>query len=92
MIGREDEIRPFKNRIWIIQVPVLFGFVILISRLTYLQVFRGSELKRFSEANRLKKEKVVAARGRIYDRNGKIIVDNRAAFDTVVIPNILLRK
>lgn len=92
MIGREDEIRPFRNRIWVIQIPVLLGFAILISRLTYLQVFRGSELKRFSEANRLKKEKVVAARGRIYDRNGKIIVDNRAAFDTVVVPQYFSGK
>jgi len=86
VIGREDEVKPYRERLWIFQLPIFIGFLILISRLIYLQVLRGSELKRFSEANRLKKEKVVAARGRIYDRNGKVIVDNRAAFDAVLIP------
>ncbi|NBT57837.1 penicillin-binding protein 2 [bacterium] len=85
MIGREDEVKQYRTRIWIFQVPIILGFLILGGRLFYLQVLRGDELRSFSEANRLKKEKVVAARGRIYDRNGKVIIDNRAAFDAVLV-------
>lgn len=85
MIGREDEVKEYRTRIWIFQVPIVIGFFILVGRLFFLQVIKGNELRSFSEANRLKKEKVVAARGRIYDRNGKVIVDNRAAFDVVLV-------
>ncbi|NBV51086.1 hypothetical protein EBR78_07705, partial [bacterium] len=85
MIGREDEVKEYRTRIWIFQVPIVIGFFILVGRLFFLQIIKGNELRSFSEANRLKKEKVVAARGRIYDRNGKVIVDNRAAFDVVLV-------
>ena len=85
MIGREDEVKEYRTRVWIFQIPILLGFLILIGRLFFLQIIRGEELRSFSEANRLKKEKVLAARGRIYDRNGKVIIDNRAAFDVVLV-------
>lgn len=85
MIGREEEVRDYRSRIQLFQLPVVLGFLVLIFRLFYLQVIKGEELRRFSEANRLKKEKVIAARGKIYDRNGKVIIDNRAAFDVVLV-------
>ena len=85
MIGREDEVREYRTRIWIFQIPIVIGFLILVGRLFFLQILKGDELRSFSEANRLKKEKVIAARGRIYDRNGKVIIDNRAAFDVVLV-------
>jgi len=85
VIGREDEVRDYRTRIWAFQFPVILGFTILVLRLFYLQLIKGEELRRFSEANRLKKEKVIAARGKIYDRNGKVIIDNRAAFDIVLV-------
>ena len=85
MIGREDEVKQYRTRIWVFQLPMVLGFIILVGRLFYLQIVRGEELRSFSEANRLKKEKVIAARGRIYDRNGKVIIDNRAAFDVVLV-------
>lgn len=85
MIGREDEVKEYRTRIWMFQVTIVLGFLILAGRLFYLQILKGDELGSVSEANRLKKEKVLAARGRIYDRNGKVIIDNRAAFDAVLV-------
>ena len=85
MIGREDEVRGYRERVKIFNFIVLFMFSLILSRLFYLQVMKGDELRKFSEANRLKKEKLQATRGVIFDRNGKVIVDNRAAFDVVLL-------
>jgi penicillin-binding protein 2 len=56
----------------------------------YLQILKGNELRSFSETNRLKKEKLFPPRGVIFDRNGKVIVDNRASFDVVLLPQYYL--
>lgn len=85
MIGREDELRGFRDRLWIFQLAAIVGLVLLAFRLVYLQVLKGEELRNYSEANGLKKEKLIASRSMIYDRNGKIIVDNRASFDVVLL-------
>lgn len=55
-------------------------------RLWHLQVIQGSELREFSEQNRLKHEKVLAPRGIIFDRNGQILVDNLPGFDVTITP------
>lgn len=85
MIGREDEVRQFRDRIILFygMIAVFLGLIAI--RLFYLQILSGEELRRFSEANRLKKERLFPTRGVIYDRNGKVIVDNRAAFDVILL-------
>lgn len=85
MIGREDEVREYRDRATRFNWVVLAALFVLVARLFFLQVLKGEELRRFSEANRLKKEKLFPTRGILYDRNGKVIVDNRAAFDVVML-------
>ncbi len=85
MIGREQETRKFRDRAAWFNFVVLFFFGLVVLRLYHLQVMMGSELRRYSEANRLKKEKLFPPRGIIYDRDGKVIVDSRASFDVVMI-------
>ncbi|MCX6102775.1 MAG: penicillin-binding protein 2 [Proteobacteria bacterium] len=89
MIGREDEVREFRQRVWAFQFVLLLCFSVLIARLAYLQILKGSALRMFSESNRLKNEKLLPTRGIIFDRNGKVIVDNRAAFDVVALTQFL---
>jgi len=85
MIGREDEVREFRQRVWGFQTFLIVFWAILVARLAYLQIYQGAALRKFSEANRLKNEKLFPTRGIIFDRNGKVIVDNRAAFDVVLL-------
>lgn len=85
MIGREDEVREYRDRATRFNWAVLAALFLLLTRLFFLQILKGEELRRFSEANRLKKEKLFPTRGILYDRNGKVIVDNRAAFDVVML-------
>lgn len=85
MIGREDEIREYRRRANFFMVLVFLACSAVGTRLFYLQILKGDELRKFSEANRLKKERLYSTRGIFYDRHGKVIVDNRAAFDVVLL-------
>src|SRR5580700_11145049 len=84
MIGREDEVREYRDRVRRYDYIIFAAFFLLIARLFYLQVLKGDDLRKYSEANRLKKERRFSTRGMIFDRNGKVIVDNRGSFDVVL--------
>lgn len=77
-----------KTVIWII---ILF-FLLVVSRLFYLQVVKGSYYKIFSEKNSIREIKVPAARGIIFDKNGQVIVENKPVYDLVVIPQYITNK
>lgn len=55
-------------------------FLVLISRLAWLQLMRGEHFRTLSEENRIDREVVRAERGRIFDRNGEIIADNYPSY------------
>lgn len=84
MIGREEEIRQYKQRVSFFYGIVVGALCLLGLRLFFLQVLGGEELRRYSEANRLKKQRLFPTRGIIYDRHGQILVENRASFDAVL--------
>ncbi|MDZ7698979.1 MAG: penicillin-binding protein 2 [Deltaproteobacteria bacterium] len=65
---------------------VLIAFGMLIIRLWYLQIVKGSVYRSKSEYNRIRLEDVVPFRGMIYDRNGKTLVKNRPSYNLYVIP------
>ena len=65
-------------------VAVLFG--ILFIRLWYLQVFERDRFKKLSENNRIRLIITNPQRGKIFDRNGRVLVDNRPAFNLTAIP------
>ena len=64
---------------------VTTAFVVLFLRLFYLQVIDGEELRRLSENNCIRLQNIDPPRGLIFDRNGKLLVDNRASFDLSII-------
>lgn len=69
--------------VWSKRIVVLI-LIILLIRLWDLQIMRGSEMKRLSEQNRIRINKIVAPRGVIYDRKGRIIADTRPSFNIYI--------
>jgi penicillin-binding protein 2 len=65
---------------------VVAVFVVLLLRLWFLQLVRGETYRNLSENNRIRLEDIAATRGTIYDRNGRILVDNRPAFKLAIVP------
>jgi len=61
-------------------------FLLLIARLYYLQIYQGQRFKELSEGNRTSLRSISAPRGRIYDKNGKVLVSNKLAYTLSIIP------
>ena len=81
-----DFVPQLKKSIWV--VVAVLGIVWL--RLYYLQLFKGDYYRFFSEENSIHQEIIPALRGMVFDRNGNVLVDNRPAFDVVVIPQYVV--
>ena len=88
-LGQEEQIREFQDRFRYLYLVVFLGIGLLASRLIYLQVLRGEQMRQYSEENRIKRVKVAAPRGMIFDRNHQLLIDNRPAFDLEIIPQYL---
>jgi penicillin-binding protein 2 len=76
----------YKQRIIGAIVCVLAVFAVLLIRLFFLQVLKGEEYSRLSENNSIRLQAIDAPRGMIFDRSGKLMVDNRPSFDVSIIP------
>jgi penicillin-binding protein 2 len=75
----------YKQRLFNLMIWALAAFVILFVRLIYLQVITGEELRRLSLNNSIRLQSIDPPRGVVYDRNGKVLVDNRPSFDVSII-------
>jgi penicillin-binding protein 2 len=63
---------------------VLFG--VLAFRLWYLQILSGDDYAQSATVNRVRTVVVEAPRGVIYDRDGKVLVDNRGGLSVGLLP------
>ncbi|SNT18621.1 peptidoglycan glycosyltransferase [Granulicella rosea] len=73
-IDREEKLAPGKLHAAQYVVVAILG--ILLVGLWRLQVLGAENYKSLAEANRIRKVPVLAPRGKIFDREGRIIVDN----------------
>ena len=82
----QQESRAFMSRTFVVLLVVALLFAMLIARLVWLTVFKHDEFHTISEDNRIQDIDVAATRGRIYDRHGELLADNRPAFSIVMVP------
>ncbi len=75
------------EKILILSYIVIAAFLLLVMRLWQLQILRGGEYRKLSEANRLRIVNVPAPRGIIYDRNGTPLVKDSPYCYASVIPD-----
>ena len=76
-------------RVAIIGGVALVVFGIIFFRLWYLQVLSGDKYLAEANNNRVREIKVEAPRGKIVDRNGEILVDNRQGKAVKINPDKL---
>lgn len=77
------ELKMLKKRIDIAMALIIFSAALLLTRLWYLQIYRGDEYAKLSEINRIRIQEIAAPRGNILDRNGQPIITNRPRFNVV---------
>ena len=73
-------------RLKIIRLVILLSLVLLAGELFFVQILRGQHFYRLSVNNRIRVIPLEGYRGRILDRNGEILADNRLAFHVALIP------
>lgn len=81
------EIFRFQGRVQVVQWVVLFCFLLLASRLIYLQVVRHDDLLAQAENNRTAILPTVPTRGTILDRNGVVLASNYSAYTLEITPS-----
>ncbi len=88
-LGQEEQIRELQDRFKYLYAAIFIGIGLLSGRLVYLQILNGEKMRQYSEENRIKRVKIAAPRGMIFDRNRTLLIDNRPAFDLEIIPQYL---
>lgn len=88
-LGQEEQLREYQDRFKYFYFVVAISLIILVARLVYLQILQGDTMRRYSEENRIKRVRVAAPRGMIFDRNRVLLIDNQPAFDLEITPQYL---
>lgn len=85
----------FKNihiRIKIILLLIFFLFLCIVFKVFYIQVISYDKLSDLADALWNRNLPIEADRGRIYDRNGIVLADNKTTVSLVLIPNQIKDK
>ncbi len=82
----EAELGKFRRRILVACVVVLLAFILLLTRLVWLQVVRHEDFDAQAESNRTAVVPIVPNRGLITDRNGIMLATNYSAYTLEITP------
>jgi penicillin-binding protein 2 len=83
MFGRDDKVSAI--RLTAAQYVILAIFLVLAYRLWQLQVMQSDVYATLAERNRIRNVPILAPRGKILDRNGRVIVDNYPSFSALLL-------
>lgn len=76
-----------EDRIKILKIILVIIFILLVARAFQLQVLDGEYYYNLSEGNRTSFRPISAPRGKIIDRDGDILVNNRLSHNLYLLPN-----
>jgi len=82
----QEESRELEAKIYWFFALLVAGLILLLLRAWQLQVVQGEYYTGLSDNNRLRVVEIPPPRGRIYDRNGAILVSNVPAFNLYMVP------
>ncbi len=71
---------PFYRRLFVLALGFIAILAVFLYRLISLQLIEGDKYRRFSQANTFREIPLSAPRGKILDRRGEVLADNRADF------------
>src|SRR5712692_1614491 len=83
MFGREDKVSAV--RLTAVQYIILAVFLVLAYGLWRLQVMQSDKYALLAEMNRIRNVPILAPRGKILDREGRVIVDNYPSFSALLL-------
>ena len=81
-----QEGRLFSRRAIVSAVFLILLIILLLVRLTYLQIISHEHYTTLSHENRVKLVPIAPTRGLIFDRNGVVLAENQASYRLEIIP------
>src|SRR6185503_18476092 len=79
--SRTSDLASLHRRVVYLMIAILTIILLLFFRIWYLQVIRGRYYANLSENNRVRVVSLHPPRGMIYDRQGKLLVNNVPSFN-----------
>ena len=83
MFGRDEKVSPM--RLTAAQYVILAIFLVLTYGLWRLQISKSDVYSSLAEKNRVRDVPILAPRGKILDRQGRVIVDNYPSFSALLM-------
>lgn len=65
---------------------IVIALAVLVSRVIFLTVIKGAYYQDVSKGNSIRSIVIKAPRGRIFDKNGTLLVNNVPSIDAVIVP------
>jgi len=72
-------------RIFVLQVAVVAGFVLLAGTFWFFQIIQHEQFREMAENNHQRELVLRAPRGVLYDRNGRVLVENRHSYSVSIV-------
>src|ERR1700743_416327 len=82
-LGKEEKVPT--SKLLAAQYAILALFLLLAFGLWRLQVMKSDQYQLAAQANRIRTIPILAPRGKILDREGRIIVDNYPSFSALLL-------
>jgi len=83
ILDRKDKLPP--QRLVAAEYVIVLAFLGLVFGLWQLQVLQASKYALLAQHNRIRTEPIPAPRGRIFDRRGRLLVDNYPSFNAYLM-------
>jgi penicillin-binding protein 2 len=83
----QADLSRFRSRVLVAGLLVCLAFILLASRLVYLQIYRHDDLLEQADNNRITAVPIVPNRGLILDRNGVVVATNYSAYTLEITPS-----
>ena len=91
-VTSRDDVREFDGRLAVLGILFFLAFAALGARLYSLQVVRGNHYYQLAADNFVREVELRPDRGIIYDARGRVLAENRPAYDIFVSPRVLVER
>ena len=80
-----EERHTLTSRVLVIRVTLVALFVLLISAFWFFQVIQHAKFQEMAENNHQRELSLRAPRGVLFDRHGRVLVENRPSFNVSIV-------
>ena len=85
IIRQSEERKVSSVRVTVLNVAVIAGFLLLAGTFWFFQIIQHEQFREMAENNHQRELALRAPRGVLFDRNGKVLVENRPAFNVSIV-------